>query len=148
MPRIFDNIEQHLLPALRQTIQLAHRADFCVGYFNLRGWKALGELVNGWQGGDGQCVRLLIGMQQAPQDDLRAALSLNEQNTGLDNARVIQLKRKLAQEFREQLTFGIPTNQDEVALRQLLFGQGPEARGGLALGPRLERLVQLGDAPA
>ncbi|TAH50377.1 MAG: NgoFVII family restriction endonuclease [Chloroflexota bacterium] len=119
MPRIFDNIEQHLLPALKETIQLAHRADFCVGYFNLRGWKALGSLVDEWDGGDGKCVRLLVGMQQAPQDELRAALSLKEQDEGIDNARVIQLKRKLAQEFREQLTFGVPTNQDEAALRQL-----------------------------
>ncbi len=119
MPRIFDNIEQHLLPALKETIALAHRADFCVGYFNLRGWKSLGGLIDDWDGGDGKCVRLLVGMQQAPQDELRAALSLTAQDEGLDNARVIQLKRKLAQEFREQLTLGIPTNQDEAALRQL-----------------------------
>lgn len=119
MPRIFDNIEQHLLPALLETIQLAHRADFCVGYFNLRGWKSLGTLVDGWKGGDGQCVRLLIGMQQAPQDELRAAFSLTEQEHGLDNSTAIRLKRKLAQELREQLTYGVPTNADEAALRQL-----------------------------
>lgn len=119
MPRIFDNIEQHLLPALKETIQLAHRADFCVGYFNLRGWKSLGGLIDQWAGGDGKCVRLLVGMQKAPQDELREVLSLSEREEGLDNSTVLRLKLKLAQEFREQLTFGVPTNQDEAALRQL-----------------------------
>lgn len=31
MPRIFDNIDQDLLSALRATMQVSHRSDSCVG---------------------------------------------------------------------------------------------------------------------
>jgi hypothetical protein len=119
MPRIFDNIEQQLLPALRDTLQVAERADFCVGYFNLRGWKQLDSLVERWSGGEGHCCRLLVGMQRLPQEDLRAALSLAKTDEGMDNQTALRLKRRLAEEFREQLAVGVPTNDDETGLRRL-----------------------------
>jgi len=119
LPRVFDNIEQELLPALAETMALSNRADFCVGYFNLRGWKQLDEHVEDWSGGEGNCCRLLVGMQQLPQDELREALSLTKEGGGLDNQTALRLKTRLAQEFREQLTIGAPSNADEKALRRL-----------------------------
>ena len=119
MPRIFDNIEASLLPALRDTLAVAERADFCVGYFNLRGWRSLSDCVDRWAGGTGHCCRLLVGMHVAPDEELRRTLRASGGEEALDNQTAIREKRRIAQEFREQLTFGVPTNQDESTLRQL-----------------------------
>lgn len=119
MPRIFDNINLQLLPALRQTLELSHRADFSVGYFNLRGWRGLGDQVDAWAGGDGQQCRVLIGMQRTPDEEIHTLYSLASSDNGIDQQEVIRLKRKLADEFRSQLTIGAPTNEDEAGLRRL-----------------------------
>src|SRR5216684_6367404 len=119
MPRIFDNIELKLLPTLKDTLEVAERADFCVGYFNLRGWKQIDSYIEKWPGMDGHCCRLLVGMQKLPEDELRAALSITETEEGIDNQTASRLKKRLAEEFRNQLATGIPTNADEVGLRRL-----------------------------
>ncbi|MCI0718633.1 MAG: phospholipase D-like domain-containing protein [Acidobacteria bacterium] len=119
MPRIFDNIEEDLLPALRETIAVSDRADFCVGYFNLRGWKALDSYIERWSGGEGHCCRLLVGMQRLPAEELRTALSLARRDTEIDNQTALRLKKRLAEEFRDQLAVGTPTNEDEACLRRL-----------------------------
>ncbi|MGA3179722.1 MAG: helicase-related protein [Verrucomicrobiota bacterium] len=119
MPRIFDNIETDLLPALRDTLEISQRSDFCVGYFNLRGWKAIDSLIEKWAGGEGAQCRLMVGMQRLAQDELRLAYSLLPQEDQISQQAVIRLKRRLAEEFRAQLTFGAPTDADEAGLRRL-----------------------------
>ena len=120
MPRIFDNIDLELLPTLQDTLQVSDRADFAVGYFNLRGWKRLDCHVQKWQGGDGNCCRLLVGMQRAPEEDLRAMLRIAAPDSGIDMQTALRFKMKLAQEFRDQLMVGMPTNEDEAGLRRLV----------------------------
>ncbi len=119
MPRIFDNIEQTLLPALQQTVELSDRADFCVGYFNLRGWRRLDSHIEKWSGGPGHCCRLLVGMHRPPEEELREALSLAKRDGAIDHQTVLLLKRRMAEHFRDQLTIGVPTNEDEAGLRRL-----------------------------
>ena len=120
MPRIFDNLApgSSLLPALQETLALSSRADFCVGYFNLRGWGGLAPYVDEWKPGDGPC-RVLIGMQRLPHDDLRGTLSLVDRPSGMDNQTAHRLRVQLAEQLRQQLTMGAPTNADERTLRQL-----------------------------
>ncbi|MEW6263923.1 MAG: helicase-related protein [Thermodesulfobacteriota bacterium] len=118
MPRVFDNIENALGPALRETMKLAAKADFCVGYFNLRGWRLLDSCVEDWSGGSGP-ARLLVGMQKPPQEELKEALSLMGGPQEMDNQTAIRIKKSLAEEFRQQLSLGVPTNEDEATLRRL-----------------------------
>ena len=120
MPRIFDNLQSAstLLPALQETLVLSSRADFCVGYFNLRGWGRLAPYVDGWDPSEGPC-RVLIGMQRLPHDELKDALSLLDRPSGIDNQAAHRLRVQLAEQLRQQLTIGVPTNADERTLRQL-----------------------------
>ena len=120
MPRIFDNLEpsSQLLSALQETFSLSTRADFCVGYFNLRGWGGLAPQVDHWDSRQGPC-RVLIGMHRLPHDQLRDALSLLDGNPSMDNQAAHRLKTELAEQLRQQLMVGVPTNTDEQTLRQL-----------------------------
>jgi hypothetical protein len=106
MPKIFDNIENSLVNVLRQTLEISYRSDFCVGYFNLRGWKELSTQVNLWSGGEENCCRLLVGMQRAPEDSIRSFFSSATEER-MDNKTAMSLKKKLAQEFKDQLLMGL-----------------------------------------
>jgi superfamily II DNA or RNA helicase len=127
MPTIYDNIEKHLEEGLNKTLEKAKRADFCIGYFNLRGWRRVADNVSKLEGGhlpseteDEQKYhcRVIVGMQKLPSDEIRQFFS-SDRDKMIDNPTAIELKKKVAAEFREQLIIGNPNNEDEKALKKL-----------------------------
>ena len=126
MPKIFDNINNHLNKGLNESLNHSTRTDFCVGYFNLRGWKEVadnieqlsGETIIETENEVHRVCRLLVGMQKMPIDLVKEGYSKRNDDE-LDSAEAIKLKKRLAQEFKEQLTIGTPTEADEIALRKL-----------------------------
>ncbi len=58
-------------------------------------------------------------MQRLPHEELRIASSFSTKKEQLDNQTALRLKRRLAKEFREQVTIGAPSNADEAGLRRL-----------------------------
>ena len=58
-------------------------------------------------------------MHRLPEEELRLAMRIGKHDDGIDNQTALRLKRDLAEKFREQLTIGYPTREDEDGLRQL-----------------------------
>lgn len=127
MARIFDNIELKFEEGLNKVIgsQGVKRVDFCVGYFNLRGWNLvvneIDKLPGDYVDEDGRNVfrtcRLLIGMHRPPEEYIRVLYS--KHNDLPDSEMVQRCKLQIALEFKRQLLLGLPTKQDEWTLRRL-----------------------------
>jgi len=126
MPKIYDNIENQLSKGLKETLTLSNRVDFCVGYFNLRGWHEIADKIDTLDGmsvnenGDNfhRYCRLLVGMQKLPIELLKESF-LHDELYLIDQAEIVKLKKQLANEFKEQLTIGTPSEKDEIYLRKL-----------------------------
>ena len=52
MPKIFDNIENQFSTGLSEHLAAANRVDYCVGYFNLRGWGMVCDGINSLSGAE------------------------------------------------------------------------------------------------
>lgn len=69
MTRIFDNIELSLGGHLVETLRESNRIDAAVGYFNIRGWKLFGDVVQERDSGKNPVARVLIGMVHGEPED-------------------------------------------------------------------------------
>jgi superfamily II DNA or RNA helicase len=130
MPTIYDNKENILSVGINESLATSKRADFCIGYFNLRGWKEIADNIETLTGdtifegtGTNQAeqkrfCRLLIGMQKAPLETLKDYYRLDD-DYQMDQGVAVKLKKQIAEEFKNQLTIGSPTAADEVSLQKL-----------------------------
>ena len=127
MARIYDNIEVKFKEGLQgiMTSGGVERVDFCVGYFNLRGWNMVVNQVDELPGGyvyekDEQkyrVCRLLVGMHRPPEELIRSIYGQSNNYVDADYAN--RCKLQIAVEFKKQLLIGLPTKQDEWTLRRL-----------------------------
>lgn len=126
MARIYDNLENSFQEGLENMITNigVKRVDFCVGYFNIRGWKLVVNQIDKLPGDTiyendiptfRKC-RLLIGMYSPPLDIVR---ELYLSKKPVDREMANEMKMEIARDFRRQLEIGIPSNQDEKTIDNL-----------------------------
>ncbi len=125
MPRIFDNIDEHLGSHLQETIAQYDRLDAAVGYFNLRGWSTFADLIDEKvMTSEAPVARVLVGMTAAdPHEDigrhLQAALLERDGGDEVDRTLAQSRRDEAIRKFRSQLMQGLPTQTDLRALQQL-----------------------------
>ena len=126
MARIYDNIETKFAEGLQGIVTNigVKRVDFCVGYFNLRGWNLVVDQIDTLTGDyvyendkrEFRKCRLLIGMHRPAEELIR---QLYTEPVLPDANYVSQCKLEIARDFKRQLQLGLPTKQDEFTLRRL-----------------------------
>lgn len=128
MPIIYDNIKNNLQDGLNLHIKHAARIDACVGYFNLRGWSFIADQIDSMTGDDvieqgsvyHRTCRLIVGMVKTPKEYLMESFFTEDQRL-IDNPKAAMLKKQLAEEFKQQLTIGVPSTKDEETLKKLIY---------------------------
>lgn len=117
MSKIYDNERIFLLSDLKTAIEKSYRSDISVGYFSLKGWKKIAVHIDTYKGGEDQQCRLLIGMC----NDYQKIEEENEEEDcqKIDNKKARKLKAEVLQNFKQQLTRGTPSNEDERSLKLL-----------------------------
>ena len=130
--KIFDNIDEKFEDGLKAILSNVGvmRADFCVGYFNLRGWRQVAADVQNLSGCNvvekdakgvptpvHRACRLLIGMYRPQSDVIQEMYAIEKQHVDSETAQ--KWRKRVASDFRRQLTLGVPTSADEEGLKIL-----------------------------
>jgi superfamily II DNA or RNA helicase len=121
VPRIFDNIELRLRDGLIQTLEVpgVTRLDAAIGYFNLRGWSVLRDVVDNLPlVTQPSTVRLIIGMQGRPESDIRRFIRSSAEDD-MDNQTAQRMRESAINDLKHQLELGVPTANDRHTLRVL-----------------------------
>src|SRR5690554_548385 len=128
MAQIYDNIHTKFTVGLKGIISNTQvkRVDFCVGYFNLRGWDLVVDEIDRLDGdyvfendqNEHRVCRLLIGMQRPGLELIKMYMNHQIQQSP-DSDEVKLCKKQIADDFKKQLTIGKQTNKDEFNLRRL-----------------------------
>ena len=132
MSKIFDNIGEKFEDGLKAILSNigVKRADFCAGYFNLRGWRQVASEIQNLPGcavveKDAKGVptsvhrvcRLLIGMYRPQADVIQEMYAIEKQHVDSETAQ--KWRKRVVSDFRRQLMLGVPTAADEEALKIL-----------------------------
>lgn len=124
MTTIFDNIDAHLGERLVSTLQGSRRLDAAVGYFNLRGWGDLSQVLDEREPGDEPVARVMVGMTLPDHhhrviEHLQGDVDESEAEPEIDNSEARNRRELALHRFRQQLMRGIPTDADLRALRMM-----------------------------
>lgn len=127
MSRIIDNEDLQLLDVLKEHLPHSRQLDACVGYFNLRGWQGLrSELQSMQKHSDSDTsperVRLLVGMALSGSDQTKSELSIlgSDDSHDMVLSKAAMQARAAVREFAQQLTWGAPSERDQIGIRELL----------------------------
>ena len=122
MPTIYDNLseETQLLTRLVSELGASKRADVCVGYFSIHGYKDIASQLAHYHGGEGSQLRVIVGMANSPHLDARKASRQTTGDSGLTNEQIHMRKKAAIELFADQFSFRTPNKSDEDGLKQLL----------------------------
>lgn len=124
---LFDNqaSDSTLRTALQDQFPEYWSIDVATGYFALRGWAALDDLVREKAAEhEGVIARILVGMvlpgqHQAIMEALDEEISPQKDATEGLQAKAARVPEELKAHLREQLSRGIPTKEDRIILHSL-----------------------------